>query len=1058
MNDYPLYSLLEDTARPQPSERHAAMTVAELVDRYLAPQSVLDLGCGNGTWLDVLASRAPRDILGVEEESVGPRDLAVDPARVLNASLARPLDLDRSFDLVLCLQGPDHVEPQFAKVLVGNCTRHADAVLFCVGLPSEVGSDSERGGRWIELFRNEDFQAVDLVRPLIWQDPRIPACYRQHLWLFLHQDVPQLATLQAEARRLSMFSPMHWTDTDIGYHPTFSAEFDDRRVAELTNRLVWQAERLHSAAEHEAAHQRELQTLGDSLARMRRQERAYRTEIERLGGAVQQARDEAAAARSRADTLQDHIDKLNPWIEGLQRTATQNATNLEHAQSTIAALRQERAIIVNSTIWRATEPLRAFGRMLPVTVRMRLRALLYAPVTVTRSLSRVRARRRQHTAPPPAASAPPHEAPSAQTPAPSSGPRVLIISGEAHTPGHAYRVLRLAAAFESLGTITSWMRVEDWDRRPGEIEDAQIVVIWRAPYSSTTAAIVKAARARGAKIVFDLDDLMVKPELACVEVIDGIRTQRVSAEGTARLFAQIQKLALHADICTCTTQELADHFRELLKVAYVLPNGFDDDVHRTARLAVRRRQAGDGDGLIRIGYAGGSRTHQRDFSQVADAVARILRERPECRLVLFRKADENLPVIDIEEFPALLACRKQIEWRDMVPPATLPFEIARFDINLTPLEIGNAFCESKSELKYFEAALTEVCSVASRTGPMERAIQDHVTGRLIGAGDDWYDAILELIDNPDLRQRMAHAAYLDVYWRYGPRRRSELVQGLMDQLAGGEAAARAFELELRRGSRRATAFDIPDSETVLCADNGRSSDVCVIVPLYNYAHYVREALDSVHAQTLAELDLVVVDDRSTDDSLAVALDWVRSHPGRFNRVVVKRNRTNAGLARSRNVGFDTAETPFVLPLDADNRLLPDCLSRLLAELRGSRAAFAYPLIQSFGDRTNVFGGEAFSPGRFAGGNYVDAMALVCKWAWTAVGGYVHVQYGWEDYDFWCRCVEQGFWGQQVGSVLAEYRVHKQSMLSTETDRRENKLKLIRTMKASHQWLTIPHRD
>ena len=81
------------------------------------------------------------------------------------------------------------------------------------------------------------------------------------------------------------------------------------------------------------------------------------------------------------------------------------------------------------------------------------------------------------------------------------------------------------------------------------------------------------------------------------------------------------------------------------------------------------------------------------------------------------------------EFPVLAACMHQIEWRDMVPLDRLPNEIARFDINLIPLEIGNPFCEAKSELKFFEAALVEVCTIASRTGPMQRTIS---TGRLGG--------------------------------------------------------------------------------------------------------------------------------------------------------------------------------------------------------------------------------------------------------------------------------------------------------------------------------------
>ena len=80
------------------------------------------------------------------------------------------------------------------------------------------------------------------------------------------------------------------------------------------------------------------------------------------------------------------------------------------------------------------------------------------------------------------------------------------------------------------------------------------------------------------------------------------------------------------------------------KIAYALPNGFDEAVHRTSRLAVRRRRREPETALIRIGYASGTRTHQRDFGQASDALARVLREHPECRLVLFRDPLSQEPV------------------------------------------------------------------------------------------------------------------------------------------------------------------------------------------------------------------------------------------------------------------------------------------------------------------------------------------------------------------------------------------------------------------------------
>ena len=417
-------------------------------------------------------------------------------------------------------------------------------------------------------------------------------------------------------------------------------------------------------------------------------------------------------------------------------------------------------------------------------------------------------------------------------------------------------------------------------------------------------------------------------------------------------------------------------------------------------------------------------------------------------------------MLDLDEFPLLQQSAEQIEWRDLVPLTELPDELARFDINIAPLERGNPFCEAKSELKYFEAALAGACTVASPTGPMSEAIRNGETGILADTPEDWCEAISALIADAKLRRRLAHAAYLDVLWRYGPHRRAELVSSLLSQITGGQRAAQAFELEFRRqNAPQAGPLDIAPSEVVFVADSLGMAQISTVIPLFNYGGYVTEALESVRAQTVDALDLIVVDDCSTDDSLAVALAWAKeqARTERFNRIVVMRNHVNCGLARTRNAGFDAAETDFVVPLDADNRLLPEFCARTLATLRGSCAAFAYTKIQCFGDQDHLIGTDAFSQMRFAQSNYVDAMALVAKWAWVAVGGYTHIQHGWEDYDFWCCCVERGIWGVHVPEVLAEYRFHSTSMLRMITDVQHNKREVVQHLEARHRWLSIADR-
>jgi SAM-dependent methyltransferase/TolA-binding protein len=1072
MKDYTLTSQLENDTAVLVSERYAATIVTRIIDRYLSPNSILDLGCGNGVWLDILSDDGQRQVQGVEEEAFAPLDLVVNPTLVTLSSVSRPLELDRTFDLVLCLNAPEIFKPQFADALIDNCCRHGDVILFGAGSPSQAMisyDDNIACSLCVELFRKQGYVDLDLVRPLLWHDARIPFRYRQGLLLFVKREFSRLPYLKAEATRMSGFSPLIRM-------ASFAAGLDWQRFEEVGARLAWQADYSGRTVADLLQAREETHRLTGELARAMAAQQAYQEEsraravdLQRAGDALQFSQDEVRSLnhdlehlRQRAQDLQEerqsmqrHIDDLGSYVESLQRDMAVTVAELERTERAVAVLRQERTVILGSTIWRATAPLRAIGRAIPLSVRMRLRKLLVGIPRLIRTAGFSQPKQRDQGREPTGESA--NDSNRDLAPTTPSRRRIVIISGESHTPGHVYRVLRLAEVLNSCGETVSWLRLEDYDRHREEIRHAKVVFIWRAPYSALTAGIMKAARAAGAKVVFDLDDLMLKPELATVDIIDGIRSQRFDASETARLFARVQKMMLMADLCTCTTNELAGHIREYQKVAFVLPNGFDEAAHMASRLAVRHRRVTHHETTIRIGYASGSRTHQRDFGQLADGIARLLLERSDCLLVLFRDPISLEPVLHPGEFPALATCVQQIEWRDMVPLDLLPQEIARFDINLVPLEIGNPFCEAKSELKYFEAALVEVCSAASRTGPMERVIRDRVNGLLIGTVDAWYDGLRELAANQAMRHRMGHAAYLDVLWRFGPQRRAELVVSLLDQLSGGEAAARAFELELRRTHRPVPSFDFSQSSVIFISDNQRASEVCVILPLHNYAHYVGEALESVRRQTIRDLDLVIVEDCSTDNSMQVALDWSHTNAERFNRLVVIQNQNNAGLARSRNVGFDAAETPYILPLDADNRLLSECCEVLLRALQASRAAFAYPRIQCFGDASHIIGEESFSPARFSGGNYIDAMALIGKWAWAAVGGYAHIQNGWEDYDFWCRCVEHGFWGVQVPEVLAEYRVHQQSMLKTRTDHHENKLKLIRELNAEHTWLSIPYR-
>jgi glycosyltransferase involved in cell wall biosynthesis len=229
--------------------------------------------------------------------------------------------------------------------------------------------------------------------------------------------------------------------------------------------------------------------------------------------------------------------------------------------------------------------------------------------------------------------------------------------------------------------------------------------------------------------------------------------------------------------------------------------------------------------------------------------------------------------------------------------------------------------------------------------------------------------------------------------------------------------------------------------------------VTVAVSLYNYAQFLPECLDSVLAQRHAAIELVVVDDVSTaDDSLAVAGAWLQEHAQRFSRVLLLRHKRNQGLARARNTAFDHARASHVFVMDADNMIYPRAIGRLRQAIETSRAAAAYTQMELFGTKSAVGLADIWRPKWLRHGNYIDAMALISHSAWRDVGGYTHIEGGWEDYDLWCKFIEQGYVAAFVPEMLCRYRVHRSSMLRTETANSYDAVFVEMTMR--HPWMEL----
>ena len=208
--------------------------------------------------------------------------------------------------------------------------------------------------------------------------------------------------------------------------------------------------------------------------------------------------------------------------------------------------------------------------------------------------------------------------------------------------------------------------------------------------------------------------------------------------------------------------------------------------------------------------------------------------------------------------------------------------------------------------------------------------------------------------------------------------------------------------------------------------------VSILTALYNHGLEITEALDSLLESEFTDWEIVVVNDGSTDSSLAAVSHWAREHPE--VALLLLSHPINRGLGHARNTALDHARGEYVFVLDADNAVYPNGIGHLVTTLNEHvDASFAYGMLASLrnGEPFGLVSYFPWEPLRFRLGNYVDAMALFRRKAVMALGGYTTDRrlYGWEDYDLYCRFAEHGHRGAFLDEVVAMYRSSPTSMLA-----------------------------
>lgn len=203
----------------------SAMAFVEILMADIKPASVLDVGCGIGTWLRAFLDAGVETVVGVDGPYVQPEQLLFPPAQFLAQDLTQPVELPatfpQQFDVAISMEVGEHLPDAASRTLVRSLVQRAPVVLFSAAIPHQGGTDhiNEQWQRyWAQRFADEGYATIDRFRAPLWEDPRVAYYYVQNGLLFVREDrladYPTLAQYRVspDDSALDRVHPSRWVE------------------------------------------------------------------------------------------------------------------------------------------------------------------------------------------------------------------------------------------------------------------------------------------------------------------------------------------------------------------------------------------------------------------------------------------------------------------------------------------------------------------------------------------------------------------------------------------------------------------------------------------------------------------------------------------------------------------------------------------------------------------------------------------------------------------------------------------------------------------------------
>ncbi len=298
----------------------------------------------------------------------------------------------------------------------------------------------------------------------------------------------------------------------------------------------------------------------------------------------------------------------------------------------------------------------------------------------------------------------------------NDAPSLLIVSGVQGDP-RRYRTFHLYEQARLAGLNCQLSHITDPHLRH-KVEQAAVVILHRAAFDAQVTWIERELHRNGRILINDLDDLIFDPA-----AVQHIHSPDFADPVRRSLYLEdVHRFRQTLDVCDhviVSSDYLAERVKQLGKPASVHRNAFSLEMLAIARATQPSLPAKAGRQVI--GYASGTPTHDQDFALIKPALHSILSRYPNVEAWLVGRLDPGRDWGTVHD---------RVKRVDFVPWRKLPGILVNFDVNLAPLQVDNPFGQSKSEIKYIEAALCCVPTIASPSDSYQYAIQDGQNGYL----------------------------------------------------------------------------------------------------------------------------------------------------------------------------------------------------------------------------------------------------------------------------------------------------------------------------------------